>query len=37
MEVPVVVGNTDGAWTIVSGEALQEGMQIVTGALASSE
>ncbi len=37
MEVPVVVGNTDGAWTIVSGEALQEGMQIVTGALASPQ
>lgn len=35
VEVPVVVGNTDGAWTIVSGDALQEGMQIVTGALAS--
>ncbi len=34
-EVPVVVGNTDGAWTIVSGDALQAGMQIVTGALAS--
>jgi len=33
-EVPVVVGNTDGQWTIVSGEALQPGMQIVTGALA---
>lgn len=36
-EVPVVVGNTDGAWTIVSGDALQEGMQIVTGALASPQ
>jgi len=34
MEVPVVVGNTDGAWTIVSGETLEPGMQIVTGALA---
>jgi HlyD family secretion protein len=34
-EVPVVVGNTDGAWTIVSGDGLQAGMQIVTGALAS--
>ncbi len=33
-EVPVVVGNTDGAWTIVSGETLEPGMQIVTGALA---
>ncbi len=33
-EVPVVVGNTDGAWTIVSGETLQTGMPIVTGALA---
>jgi HlyD family secretion protein len=35
LAVPVVVGNTDGAWTIVSGDALKEGMQIVTGALAS--
>jgi HlyD family secretion protein len=34
IEVPVVVGNTDGAWTIVSGETLESGMQIVTGALA---
>jgi HlyD family secretion protein len=34
VEVPVVVGNTDGAWTIVSGETLEPGMQIVTGALA---
>ena len=33
-EVPVVVGNTDGAWTIVSGETLKTGMPIVTGALA---
>lgn len=37
MEVPVVVGNTDGAWTIVSGETLKEGMQIITGALASPQ
>jgi HlyD family secretion protein len=36
-EVPVVVGNTDGAWTIVSGEGLKPGMQIVTGALASPQ
>jgi HlyD family secretion protein len=34
IEVPVVVGNTDGAWTIVSGETLEPGMAIVTGALA---
>ena len=34
IEVPVVVGNTDGAWTIVSGETLKTGMPIVTGALA---
>lgn len=34
VQVPVTVGNTDGAWTIVSGETLQSGMQIVTGALA---
>jgi len=33
-DVPVIVGNTDGARTIVSGDALQPGMQIVTGALA---
>ena len=35
-EVPVVVGNTDGAWTIVSGETLEPGMHIVTGALAAA-
>ncbi len=34
-EVPVVVGNTDGVRTIVSGEGLKPGLQIVTGALAS--
>lgn len=34
VDVPVTVGNTDGAWTIVSGETLKPGMQIVTGALA---
>jgi HlyD family secretion protein len=33
-DVQVVVGNTDGAWTIVTGEALEPGMQIVTGELA---
>lgn len=33
-QVQVVVGNTDGAWTIVTGDALKPGMQIVTGALA---
>jgi len=36
VEVPVVVGNSDGAWTIVSGDALEPGMQIVTGALADT-
>jgi HlyD family secretion protein len=36
IEVPVLVGNTDGAWTIVSGEALKPGMAIVTGALAQA-
>jgi HlyD family secretion protein len=35
-EVPVVVGNTDGSWTIVSGETLKPGMSIVTGALAAT-
>ncbi|MCB1688288.1 MAG: efflux RND transporter periplasmic adaptor subunit [Halioglobus sp.] len=33
-EVPVVVGSTDGAWTIVTGDSLLPGMQIVTGAMA---
>jgi HlyD family secretion protein len=36
-EVPVVVGNTDGSWTIVTGDTLKEGMQIVTGALAHAK
>lgn len=36
-ELQVVVGNTDGAWTIVSGEALEPGMQIVTGALVPAQ
>ncbi|MEZ5570394.1 MAG: efflux RND transporter periplasmic adaptor subunit [Halioglobus sp.] len=36
-EVQVVVGNTDGAWTIVDGAELTPGMQIVTGELAPSE
>ena len=34
-EVPVVVGSTDGAWTIVSGEGLAPGLRIITGELAS--
>jgi HlyD family secretion protein len=34
-EVPVVVGSTDGAWTIVSGEGLTPGLRIITGELAS--
>jgi len=33
-EIPVVVGNTDGAWTIVSGEGLAPGLKIITGELA---
>ncbi len=32
--VEVVVGNTDGARTIVTGDALAQGLQIVTGTLA---
>jgi HlyD family secretion protein len=32
--IPVVIGNTDGQFTIVNGESLEAGMQIVTGALA---
>lgn len=36
-EVPVVVGNTDGSWTIVSGEMLKPGMSIVTGVLAATQ
>lgn len=33
-EIPVVVGSTDGAWTIVSGEGLEPGLPIITGELA---
>ncbi len=33
-EITVRVGNSDGAWTIVSGEQLRPGMKIVTGELA---
>lgn len=36
-EVQVVVGNTDGAWTIVSGDTLEPGMPIVTGALVPAQ
>jgi HlyD family secretion protein len=33
-EIPVLVGNTDGAWTIVSGKDLAPGMAVITGELA---
>ncbi len=33
-QLAVRVGNTDGNWTIVSGEGLREGLNVVTGELA---
>jgi len=33
-QVAVRVGNTDGSWTIVSGDELREGMEVITGELA---